>query len=324
MRRRAMMALLAAGAAGWPLGVAAQAREPYRVGYLTAGSGSTSRYFLEAFRDGMRELGYVDFELVERFADGAFDRLPALAQELVALAPDVLLVATTPANLAAKAATTRVPIVMVAVADPVGVGLVSSLSEPGGNLTGVTNIAAELGGKRLELLREMTSGLRQVAILFNPSDANAGVQMRNAEEAARLLSLRLHPRLEIRGIEDLRPAFAAALAAGAQAALRFVDPAYLALRADTIALAAEHRMPVIYAFREDAEAGGLAAYGPNQLAGYRQAAGFVHKILQGAKPGDLPIEQPTKLELLINLRTARMLGLDLPASLIARADEVIE
>jgi putative ABC transport system substrate-binding protein len=282
---------------------------------------------VEALRLGLRDLGYVDgknLAIEYRWAEGKLERLPSLAQELIRLNLDVLFVATTPGSLAAKAATATIPIVFVAVADPVGVGLVPNLARPGGNITGITHIVAELTGKRLELLKEIVPSASRIAVLVNPDDPNAPFQIRNAEAAARTLRIQLDPVLTVRSASDLERAFEAAARSGAAAALRMVDPTVGMLRVRTVELAAKHRLPVMYVFREDVEAGGLVAYGASLLAQFRQAATFVHKILRGAKPGDLSIEQPTKFELVINLKTAKALGLTIPPSLLQRADQVIE
>ena len=311
-----------------PLAVDAQQPEKtYRVAYLAAAPRSANSALLASFQQGMRELGYIEGQnlvLETRFADGKFERLAILAQELVRLNPDVLFVSTTPGSLAAKAATTTIPIVFVAVADPVGTGLVPSLARPSGNVTGITHIVAELTGKRLELLKEIVPSASRIAVMVNPDDPNAAVQIQNAEVAARTLRVQLQPVLHVRGAGDLERAFEAIARSGATAALRMVDPTGGPLRARTVELAAKYRLPMMFSFREDVEAGGLAAYGASLSAQYRQAATFVHKILRGARPTDLPIEQATKFELLFNLKTARRLGLTLPPSLLVRADQVIE
>ena len=238
-----------------------------------------------------------------RFADGKFERLPSLLQELLNWQPDVLLVASTPANLVAKAAKSSIPIVMVGVADPIGVGLIDSLARPGGNLTGVTNIVADLAGKRLEILREVVANVSRVAVIVNPADANASGQMRIADEAARALKLQLQPVLNVRQAGDLPGAFAAAVRARAQAAIRMVDPLASALRQETSHLAIKHKLPMVFAFREDVEAGGLISYGTSLPDQYRQCATFVHKIITGTKPAELPVEQPMRFEFAINLKT---------------------
>jgi ABC-type uncharacterized transport system substrate-binding protein len=311
-----------------PLATDAQLSErTYRVAYLAAAPRSGNQALLASFQQGMRDLGYVEgsnLVLESRFADGHFERLPALASELVRLNPDVLFVSTTPGSLAAKAATTTIPIVFVAVADPVGSGVVPNLARPGGNLTGITHLVAELTGKRLELLKEIVPSASRIAVLVNPDDQNATVQMRNAEAAARSLGIQLQPVVPVRNTGDLDRAFEAISRAGAVAALRMVDPSGGPLRARTVELATRHRLPVMFVFREDVEAGGLVAYGASLPAQYRQAATFVHKILRGARPSDLPIEQATTFELVVNLKTAKKLGLTIPPALLARADEVID
>ncbi|MBM2844103.1 MAG: transporter substrate binding protein [Anaerolineales bacterium] len=328
MNRRTFLCGLTLGTLSAPLAAEAQpGGRVYRVGYLTGGSRSGRAFLAATFGQGMHELGYVEgrnLVLEARFAEGNLDRLPSLAQELIRLNPDVLFVATTPGALAAKAATATTPIVFVAVADPVGVGLVPNLARPGGNITGITHIVAELTGKRLELLKEVVPTASRIAILVNPDDPNAPSQMRNADAAARSLRVQLHPVLTVRGAGELEGAFEAAVRSGAAAALRMVDPTVGILRVRTVELAAKHRLPVMYAFREDVQAGGLMAYGTSLPAQFRQAATFVHKILRGAKPADLPVEQPTKFELVINLKTAKALGLTIPQSLLQRADEVIQ
>jgi putative ABC transport system substrate-binding protein len=308
------------------VGEAQQAEKVYRVGYLGGQAESVDDRFLAAFRQGMHRLGYVEgrnLVLVARFAKGQSDRFPALAQELVRLNPDVLFVATVVGIRAVKAATTTIPIVFVQVGDPVGVGLVSNLARPGGNLTGITNIAAELTGKRLELLKELVPSASRIAVLVNPDAPIAAIQIRNAEAAARTLGMQLQP-LTVRDIRTLEASFEAAVRSRASAALRMVDFTANTLRVETAKLAIKHRLPVMYAFREDVDVGGLVAYGPSVPAQYEQAATFVHKILQGARPADLPVEQPTKFELVVNLKTAKTLGLTIPQSLLLRADQIIE
>jgi putative ABC transport system substrate-binding protein len=252
------------------------------------------------------------------------DRFPSLAQELVDLKPDVLFVVTTVATRAAQAATATIPIVFIGVGDPVGVGLVPNLARPGRNITGITNIAVELTGKRLELLKEIVPAASRIAVLVNPDAPIAAIQLRDAETAARKLGVHLHPMLTIRNAGNLEGAFETAVRSGAAAALRMVDFTERTLRVETADLAMKHRMPVMYPFRENVDVGGLVSYGPSFSAQYRQAAIYVDKILKGAKPADLPVEQPTKFELVINLKTAKALGLEVPQTLLARADEVIE
>ena len=306
---------------------AQQPGKTYRVGYLAAAARSTNQAQLAEFQQGMRDLGYVEgrnLVLEMRFADGKFDRLPQLARDLVQLNPDAIFVSTTPASLAIKAATPTIPIVFVAVADPVGVGLVPSVARPGGNVTGITHIVAEMTGKRLELLKEMVPSASRIAVLVNPDDPNATVQLKNAEAAAKPLGVQLQPIVTVRGASDLAGAFDQIARSGAAAALRMVDPQGAPLRTRTTELAMKHRLPVMFTFREDVEAGGLAAYGANLPAQYRQAATMMDKILRGARPGDLPVEQASKFELVVSRKTARALGLTIPPSVLLRADQVID
>lgn len=323
LTRRRLMALASAGLCS--SAASAQAQRVYRIGFLTGGTEAASARSLKAFRQRLNELGYSDASAVlsARYAEGKFDRLPVLVRELLEEKPDALLVATTPANLAAKAATSIVPIVMVSVADPVGVGLVPSLPRPGGNITGVTNIVVELTGKRLEILKELVPDLAAVAILYNPDDANAELQLRDARAAAQTLGVEFGPLLAIRRVADVEAAVAEA-AKVAQAALRMSDPLTISLGSVMAQLALKHRLPVIYPHREVADAGGLISYGTSTANLYHQAAAYMHKILQGARPADLPVQRPTRFELVINLRAAKALGLAVPQSLLARADEVIE
>ena len=327
MKRREFLGALG-GATLWPIAARAQQpTKPHRIGFLSGGTEAASKDHIAEFKAGMRDLGHVegqDFAFDTRFADGHFERLPSLAKELLALNPDVLFVATTPANLAAKAATLTTPIVMVGVADPIGAGLIPNLARPGGNIAGITNVVAELTGKRLEILKEIVPTASKIAVMANPGDPNMPLQMRNAEPVAKSLRVQLEPVLAIRSADDLPSVFETAERAHADAALRMVDPLEGVLRKQTVALAAQYRLPIIYPFRGSAEAGGLASYGTNLGNQYRQAATFVHKILNGAKPADLPVEQPTKFEFVINLKTAQSLGLAIPPSLLATADEVIE
>jgi putative ABC transport system substrate-binding protein len=213
---------------------------------------------------------------------------------------------------------------MVGVAEPLGVGLIANLARPGGNITGITNIGAELAGKRLEILKELIPAVSKVAVLVNPNDPIASLQMDSANAAARNLSIQLEPVLEIRSANDLKSVFEAASRARAGAALRMIDPLESALRKQTVALAAEHQLPMIYPFREAVEFGGLVSYGTNLPDQFRQAATFVHKILNGTKPVDLLVEQPSRFELVINLKTAKALGISVPLILQQRANDVIE
>jgi putative ABC transport system substrate-binding protein len=298
----------------------------YKIGYLSGGNVTSRRPLLDAFSQGMRKFGYVEgqnLQIEGRYAAGKFEHLPALVQDLLAWQPDVLLVSSTPANLAAKSAKLNLPIVMVGVADPIGVGLIDSLSRPGGNLTGVTNIVVELTGKRLEILRDSVARLSRVAAIVNSADANTPLQLGVAEEAARALKLQMQPVLDVRQAGDLPGAFAAAVRARAQAAIRMVDPLASAFRQETSHLAIKHKLPMVFAFREDVEAGGLISYGTSLPDQYRQCPTFVHKIITGTKPAELPVEQPMRFEFAINLKTANQIGLTIPPNVLARADRVI-
>jgi putative ABC transport system substrate-binding protein len=325
--RRQLLSALAIGLA--PAMRTLAAKPPakiYRIGHLSGSGEAGSKTNTDAFKQGMKELGYVEGDnwiFEQRFAGGQTDRLASLAQELIAWKPDVLLVSTTPGNLTAKAATATIPIVMVSVADPVGTGIVASLARPGGNITGVTNIVAELAGKRVELLKEMIPGATHIAVIVNPDNPNAAPQMKSAEAAAKQLKIELRPIIAMRSAAELEKALEAA-ARGAPAAIRMIDPLVFMLRRETAALAAKLKLPMIYSTPEDAEAGGLIAYGADIPSQYRQCATFVGKILRGAKPADLPVEQPTTFELVVNLKAAKALGLKVPQGIMVRANRFIE
>ena len=281
----------------------------------------------DLLRRGMAERGYVEGHNIvyeRRHAEGHFERLPDLVRELITRSPDALLVATTPAAVAAKAATKSVPIVIVAVADPVGTGLVQSLAHPGGNITGITNMTAELTGKRLQIIKELVPAASRIAVLINPDDPNAASQLHYAEAAAKELHVELQPIAHIRSAADLEAAFAAAVGAKAGAAIRMVDPLQPSLAAQTAVAEVKYRLPVVHAFRSNVSAGSLVSYGADGPSQFGQAAGLLDRILKGAKPADLPVEQPTKFDLAINLKTAKALGLTVPQSILTRADEIIE
>jgi len=296
---------------------------PPLIAYLTAGAKAPRVSLLAAFSKGMKQQGLTEgrsYTLEARYAEAEFERIPALARELLALDPDVFLISTTPANLVAKQIITRQPIVMVAVADPLGVGLVNSYARPGGNITGITNLTAELAGKRLEIVKALLPGASKYAVFVNLSDPGAAFQMRSVSNVADQLGVNLQPVIDISSASDLEPAFESAKRAGAAAALRLVDPLEAGLRGRTLALAARYQLPMIYAFREVVEAGGLISYGASQPDLYRQAASLVVKILNGAKPTDLPVERPIKFELVINASTAKALGIAIPNTLMVAAD----
>jgi putative ABC transport system substrate-binding protein len=302
----------------------------YQIGYLAAGWGSGTAYLrpLEAFRQGLRELGWVEGQnvLIEyRFAEGRLERLPGLAEELVRLKVDVIAASPTPAALAAKNATRTIPIVGMSLTEPIAVGLVASLARPGGNVTGVAyGFDTDIFGKQLELLKEVIPKVRRVAVLSNPSNSPAQpLIMSSVERAARSLGLQLQ-LLEARGPGEFDGAFAVMAKERAGALLVTGDPMFFLHRARLAELAVKNRLPSMSTQGQWVEAGGLMSYGPSFPDLYRRAATYVDKILKGARPADLPIEQPTKFELVINLKTAQALGLTIPRSLLQRADQVIE
>jgi putative tryptophan/tyrosine transport system substrate-binding protein len=324
-RRAAIAALLAVGVAA-PIVVRAQplSRIP-RVGVI--GERSTPDHLLAAFAQGLRDLGYVEGQNVRleyRYAQGASDRFPRLAAELVRLDVDVLVVGGTVAAQAAKAVTTTVPIVFTLAGDPVASGLVASLARPGGNATGMSNLVPELSAKQLELLKAAAPQVSRISLLYNPDNAvHAGPGLEGAREAARTLGVELQP-LEIRSRHELASAFAALTAWRAGAVLALGDPVIGNELVQFSQLTTRHRLPAMYSRREFAEAGGLLSYGPHFSESYRRAASYVDRILKGARPADLPVERPTTFELVVNLTTARTLGLTLPPSLLGRADQVIK
>jgi putative ABC transport system substrate-binding protein len=296
-----------------------------RVGYLFYGSPKPSRE-IDAFRQGLRELGYIEGRSIAveyRFAHGQVERYPGLAVELVRMNVDVIVAPATPQALAAKQATRSIPIVFVLVADAVGAGLITNFARPGGNITGLTSSSAELGGKRLELLKQMVPKASRVAVLYNPTDRSNVLILKQLQESAPTLGLILQP-LEVREPREFEGAFVAMTRKRAHA--MFGSPGALTFehRKALVDLAAKHRIPAMWGHRSFVDAGGLMSYAVNLYDQNRQAAVFVDKILKGAKPGDLPVEQPTKFELIIDLRPAKALGLTIPPSLLVRADQVIQ
>ena len=325
MRRRQFITLLG-GAAAWPLAAQAQqAAKVFRIGFLFYGSSGPSPE-LNAFRQGLREFGYIEGQNIAveyRFASGQVERLPDLATELVRLKPDVIVTPATPASLAAKQATGTIPIVFAGVADAVGAGLIANLARPDGNVTGLTSISAELGGKRLELLKRLVNNASRVAVLYNPADRSNVLLLKELQEAAPALTLTLQP-FEVREPSEFEGAFAAMTRDRADAMFGAAGILTFQHRQTVVDLAANSRLPTLWGHRQFVEAGGLMSYAVNFYDQIRRTAAYVDQLLKGAKPGDLPVQQPTKFEFILNLKTARALGLTIPPDVIAIADEVTE
>ena len=323
MRRRTFIAGLGS-AAVWPLAARAQQVAVPVIGFLAPGTPPDP--LVDGFRSGLQELGYADgvnIRIEYQWAQGSFDRLPDLAADLVRLNVDVIVASVTAASLAAHKATAKIPIVMVAVGDPIAVGLITSLARPGGNITGTSSMA-EITGKQFQLLREVVGNVSRIAVLWNPANYNFQIELvRQAEAAARTTGVELQ-LLEARALNEIEPAFAAIDREGTRALLILSDPVWVIYNQTLANLAAERRLVAIEGTRIFADAGGLMAYGPSFFDLYRRAASYVDKILKGATPADLPVEQPTRFEFIVNLKTAKAFGLDLPASILLRADEVIE
>jgi putative ABC transport system substrate-binding protein len=320
------------GALLFALSLPAEAQQPgtvQRIGYLSVGSASSGSFAAggsEAFRQGLRELGYAERKniIIEyRFTEDKFDRLPDLAAELVRLKCDVIVTGGTEAAEAAKNTIKATPVVMAFGADAVRRGIVADLARPGGNITGLTSINAELTGKRLELLKEVVLNLSRVAVLWSPSNPDAGNALRETETAAQSLRLAI-VSLEVKGRDDIEGAFEAATRRRADA-LMAIPSGFVNLHRKPITeLAAKSRLPAVYPNTQFVEAGGLMAYGEDRLAMYQRAAWYVDKILKGAKPAELPVERPTKFQLIINLKTAKHIGLTIPQSVLYRAETVIK
>jgi putative ABC transport system substrate-binding protein len=324
MRRREFITLLG-GAPVWPLAVRAQPKIP-RVGFMGNSTAALEANLVGAFRDGLHERGYEESRNVVieyRWADGNYERFPALVAELIAAKVDVIVTAGTPAALAVKKVTTTVPLVMIAVGDPVGTGLVPSLARPGGNLTGLSSIAPDLEGKRLDLLREVVPTLSHVAVFFNSLNPFHVASMRQAQAAAQALGIKLQEH-DIRKSEDLDGAFAAIRKTRPDALLILADRVFLHNRQRMMDFTEEQRLPNVNAYTELVEAGGLMSYGPSYEDMHKRAAIYVEKILKGAKPAELPIEQPSKFTFIINLKAAKTLGIIVPPQLLTLADKVIE
>jgi putative tryptophan/tyrosine transport system substrate-binding protein len=320
---RRSLIMLFGGAAAWPLAASAQSKLPI-IGFLGAASASVMGAWTAAFAQRLREFGWIegrDITIEYRWAEGRADRLVELAAELVRLNASVI-VTTGTGVPPLKQMTSAIPIVFTIANDPVGAGLISSLSRPGGNVTGLSQLAADLGGKRVEILRELVPGLRRLAILYNAGNAVTASEREQVQEAARTFSLEV-VNSDIRRADDITPAIDA-LKDRVDAVYVQADPLMNTHRVRISMLALGARLPTLGGIREYVEAGALMSYGPNFLDLFRRAADYVDKILRGTKPGDIPVEQPTKFDFVINLTTAKALGLDLPPALLARADEVIE
>ena len=326
-RRRELLIALGVAALAWAGAVRAQAPSTLRrIGMLSGFSPSGYAPSYQAFRLGLRDLGWVEGKNISieyRHAEGRHDRLPELAADLVRLKVDVIVTAATSDALAAQRATKAIPIVMVAAGNPVANGLVESLARPGGNVTGLSQMLQEVSGKRLELLKEMVPKLSRVAVLWNPNSASATLNWEENQQPARQLGIQLHS-LEVRSPNELDKAFEAATRARADALAILPDPVISTNLERIVDFAAKSRLPSIYQRSEFADDGGLVAYGPDFADLFRRAAIYVDKILKGTKPGDLPVDQPTKLELVVNLKTAKAIGITIPQSVLFRADKVIE
>ena len=328
MRRRGFITLLGGGILMLPhITHAQQAKKVPRIGILWhAGSAEDEGPYLEAVRQGFRDLGYVEGQTItleNRFPNEEPERFRAMAAELAALKPDVLLASGASAAVAAKSATTTVPVVFIVVPDPLGSKLVDSLARPGGNVTGLTNMAVELSAKRLQFIKEAIPRLSRVALLINPNVPITRVYLEESKVAARKLRLAIHP-VEVRSLGDLERAFDAMVQAGVQAVVVNAEGLFFTHRAIVAKLALARRLPTCVYSRETLEAGALMSYGPDQRGIFRRATVYADKILKGAKPADLPVEQPTHFEFLVNSKTAKALGLTIPRSVLLLADQVIQ
>jgi putative ABC transport system substrate-binding protein len=310
-------------------GAVAQAQQPAkvpRVGLLLQGTSASLVTRLEGFQQGLHERGYVEgknIALEQRFDEDREERLPALAADLARLRVDIIVAAATPAVMAAKQATATIPIIIVHSADPVALGLVASFARPGGNITGLSSASPDYSGKQLELLKEALPKLSRIAVLWNAANPGTAIAFREMQDAARVLKLPLQS-LEVRRTEDFAPALKNVSKQRGMGLVTLLDPLVVSQRARIVELVSENRLPAIYPQKEFVEAGGLMAYGADLTDSYRRAAGFMDKILKGAKPAELPIEYPIKFTFTVNLKTAKQIGLTIPPNMLARADRVIK
>jgi putative ABC transport system substrate-binding protein len=321
-----LLAIFVTLAASGEMAEAQQPTKVPRIGFLGNSTAALEANLVEPFRQGLRDLGYVEGRniLIEyRWAEGKYERFPELIGELVQLKVEVIVTAGTPASLAVKKATTTIPLVMIAVGDPVGTGLITSLAHPGGNITGLTSIASDLEGKRLELLREVIPKLSYVAVLWNPASPFQVVSEKELQAAAQVMRMKVLS-LGVQAEEQFDNAFATILKERPGALLVLADRLFLHNRARIMDFATKHRLPGVYAYLELVEAGGLMSYGPSYADMHRRAAIYVDKILKGTKPAELPVERPMKFELVINLKAAKQIGLTIPPNVLVRADKVIK
>jgi putative tryptophan/tyrosine transport system substrate-binding protein len=328
MKRREFISMLGGGAVGWPLAARAQQPKVVRLGYLEPGTPTdpVAANLRRQFLLGLRDLGYVEgrhFKMEDRSAGGRLDRLPALASELARLPVDIFVVGGDAPIRAAMQASDKIPVVMTLGGDPVGSGFVTSLARPGGNVTGMSALAPDLAGKRLELLKEVVPRAARVAVLWNSSNPSKVAEWKDTQDAAPTVGLTLRS-LEASSPEELDGALAAIQHDLPDALIAFADGFTLAFRQRIGSFALANRLPMISELREFAEAGGLATYGTNRADLWRRSASYADKIMRGANPGDLPVEQPTKFEMVINLNTAKAIGLEIAPNMLTRADEVIE